>query len=85
MGLLDDARRELAERTAEQIQRETADKWCARAVVAYEFFAQTGDLAWHARAVEYAHEAAEHAAEAGPGVLEVVRVTTDLARARAGG
>lgn len=55
---LDKARKELAGKTLKDIQVETALVWCGRACVA----AQEGN--GH-DAIEYAHEAIEHAALSG--------------------
>ncbi len=42
MSLLDEARSELSQKTLKEIERDTAWKWAARAVVAYERWV-TGD------------------------------------------
>jgi hypothetical protein len=49
------ARAELMTKTIGEIQRDTAYTWAARALVAY-------DRGWKDDAIEYGHEAAEHAA-----------------------
>ena len=66
------ARAELRVTTKAQIDTATAATWGARAVAAYEFYKATGDLKWRDAAVEYAHEACEHAAGGPPGTLEQV-------------
>ena len=55
---------ELAAKTAAEIEIETAYKWGGRAVMAYRIYHKTGALRWRDQAVEYAHEACEHAAMA---------------------
>jgi enoyl-CoA hydratase/carnithine racemase len=70
---LDAARAELRITTKAQINAATAAAWGARAVAAYEFYAQTGDLGWRDHAIEYAHEAIEHSADGPPGTLEAIR------------
>jgi hypothetical protein len=63
VAILDDARRELAQKSRSQIEAETAYKWAARAVAAYERFLQDRRvLRWLNDCQEYAHEAVEHAA-----------------------
>jgi hypothetical protein len=52
--LVEEARREIARKSIDEIQKETAWKWAARAAAA----AETGR---HQDAHEYAHEAVEHA------------------------
>jgi hypothetical protein len=64
------ARAELRAKTKTQIDAETAAIWGARAVAAYELYAASGDLAWYRHAVEYAHEACEHASGGPPGTVE---------------
>jgi hypothetical protein len=55
------------------VDRATAYAWASRSVVAGELAASTGNPDWHDAAVEFAHEAVEHAASAGAGVLAEVR------------
>jgi hypothetical protein len=59
--LLDEARRELSQKTLKDIERDTAWKWAARAVAAY----QLGDYGriptLYRDCVTYAGEAFEHA------------------------
>lgn len=70
---LEDARQELRVTTKAQIDAKTAAVWGARAAVAYEFYAATRDIGWLKVAVEYAHEALEHAAGGPLGTLEDIR------------
>jgi hypothetical protein len=70
--LVAEARRELQEKTQRAIEEETADRWAARAVAAFENYAAARDahrdqeaLLWLIEAVGYEHEAGEHAAGAG--------------------
>jgi hypothetical protein len=67
------AREELASKTRAQIEAETADKWAARAVAAYERYATTSSLADYADATIYWHEALEHASEAPAGTVEALK------------
>lgn len=53
-AIIDEARTELRKKSIDDIQRETAWKWAARAVAAVEMGA-------YLDAHEYAHEAVEHA------------------------
>ncbi len=64
---------ELRVTTKAQIDAATAATWGARAVAAYGFYAATCDIGWLKVAVEYAHEALEHAAGGTPGTLEHIR------------
>jgi hypothetical protein len=59
------------------IETATAVTWGSRAVAAYALFLRTGDLRWFADAVEYDHEAREHAAEAGVAVLAPIADALD--------
>ncbi len=67
------AREELAKKSQQQIDLETAAMWAARAVAAYETYHGTGDVRWYGVAMEYKHEALEHAAGGPPGSLEKIR------------
>jgi hypothetical protein len=62
--LLNDARREVLEKTREQIEHETAFKWAARAVAAYELFRQTRLNRWLCDSEHFRDEACEHGAMA---------------------
>jgi len=53
-AIVEEARAELRKKSLDEIQRETAWKWAARAVAAVEMGA-------YSDAHEYAHEAVEHA------------------------
>lgn len=55
---------ELSARTAAEIQIDAAYRWAGRAVAAYRIYHRTGILHARDQAVEYAHEACEHAAMA---------------------
>lgn len=57
---LDSARKEIREKTLDQIQRETAYKWASRALAAREMFED--DQQFILDYAEYTHEALEHAA-----------------------
>jgi len=71
---IDKAHDELSVSTLDDVQRRTAFTWAGRALVAYEFFDQTGDIRWLLDGAEYAHEALEHAAlHHDPDVLDSVR------------
>jgi hypothetical protein len=70
------ARQELPVKNKAMIDAETAEVWGARAVAAFELFKASGDQWWFACAVEYRHEAIEHAAGGPPGTLE--RVLAEL-------
>ena len=59
------AHAELAQKTKKQIEAETAETWAARAIVSYQRFAALKTLNFFAEAVDYEHEAMEHAAEGG--------------------
>lgn len=78
---LDEARSELRTKSKAQIELETANKWTARAIAAYELASQTGLFFWIVDAHLYEHEAIEHAAEAGPAQLVAVRTAIDKAKA----
>lgn len=82
---LDAARAELRSKSKRDIERETAEKWGARAVAAYELFAATQNLAWYKQGVEYEHEAVEHAAEADPETRRAVPAAVEQARVSLGG
>ncbi len=72
---LEEARRELAIKTRNEIEEETAYKWAARAVAAIEVYLTDGGLRWRLDAEHYLDEAFEHGALAdGSGrVLAAVR------------
>jgi hypothetical protein len=60
--LLAEAKRELATKSRETIERETAWKWAARAVAAYQLLQQTTTYSWLRDFEHYFDEAVEHAA-----------------------
>ena len=78
--LLDDARRELSAKTRAAIEEETAFKWAARALVAYERFEQTQrhretvQYQWLRESEHYLDEAVEHAALADSSGAVLIRV-----------
>ena len=59
MGLLEEARLEVSQKTLKEIERETAWKWAARAVAAYERWVG-GERAMYHDAICYVGEAFEH-------------------------
>jgi hypothetical protein len=61
MGL-PEARREILEKSRSLIEAETAYKWADRAVAAWQLHADTDAEQWLRDAVDYLHEAVEHAA-----------------------
>jgi hypothetical protein len=78
------ARLEISNTTKAAIEKETACVWGARAIATFELFKARSkatpavlDLNTFAVAVEYEHEALEHAANGPPGTLELV--TSELA------
>jgi len=71
--MLLDARRELTQKSAAQIEGETAYKWAARAAAAYQYYISTGDVRWRLNASKYHDEACEHASLAHDGTLDLVR------------
>ena len=75
---VDKAKAELAKKSLSDIQGETAYVWGARAIAAYECFQVANDPKWSSKwiseALEYRHEALEHAALAGPQVYYQVQM-----------
>jgi hypothetical protein len=63
---VDEAKKELAEKSYAQIQKETAWKWASRAAAAFDLCKDEVDLAkkvaMYQTAQEFEHEAVEHAA-----------------------
>ncbi len=78
---IDAARNELDYKSKEQIERETALKWAARAIAAYRLFIETGDHTYMWDAVDYHHEAVEHAAETD--ILPIISATLAEEKAKA--
>lgn len=74
--LLRDALRELQTKSRQEIETETAFKWAARALAAYTIYFETGETEWLFDAIEYHHEAVEHAADT-PVLLEIVQTLAD--------
>jgi uncharacterized protein YyaL (SSP411 family) len=72
------ARAELAVKTKAKIDADTADVWGARAVAAMELYRATGNVAWYGQAVEYRHEAIEHASGGPAGTLESIQAQLAL-------
>jgi hypothetical protein len=59
------AQNELAQKTCQQIEIETAIKWGARAIAAFRNWQSSGgDVKWFSLMQEFSHEAVEHAASA---------------------
>jgi rhodanese-related sulfurtransferase len=79
-----ETREELSTQTKGQIEATTARKWCARAIVALENYAEGRAPNWLLQAGDYAHEAIEHAAQAGHGTLRSVRGELAAAKRRLG-
>jgi hypothetical protein len=71
------AREELRTKSKQQIEAETSEKWCARAVAAYGFYTSTISLQWLSDAIAYHGEAVEHAAHASPQQLAYVESILD--------
>lgn len=66
---------ELNKRSKSDIESETAWRWAARAIAALQMAERTDGamrIHWMAQAVEYGHEAVEHAGSAGLDVLRDV-------------
>lgn len=61
---LQSALEEVTTKSESQIQIETAYKWASRAIICYRLFVESSDLKLFAQAVDYHHEAIEHAASA---------------------
>lgn len=62
MNPVEEARAEILQKPRVAIEEETARKWAARAVAASILFKETGGHRWLHDALDYAHEACEHAA-----------------------
>lgn len=66
---VDEARKEVQDKTTEDINKETAYKWASRAIACYEFADQSPENdeknEWALRAEDFRHEALEHAALVG--------------------
>lgn len=60
---IDEARAELLKKKKVEIEIETAIKWGARAIAAYSLFMETQDADFLFDAIEYHHEAVEHASD----------------------
>jgi hypothetical protein len=68
------AKNELAVKKLSSLQEETAYVWGARAMAAFQHFQTSNWERWLSEALEYRHEALEHAALAGPQVYYQVQV-----------
>ncbi len=80
----DKALDELTASTMAEIQRSTALTWAGRALAAYRYFEQTGEIGWLLDAADYGHEALEHASlHPDPSVLDLVRPAILAAAQRA--
>jgi hypothetical protein len=66
---------ELSQHAIQDVQTLTAYTWAGRAIVAYRRYALFGIGKWLIDALEYHHEALEHAAEASPEVIASLRMT----------
>ena len=66
---VEEAKKEVKEKTTEEINKETAFKWASRAIACLEFSKEAVDEAekkeWVARADDFSHEALEHSALVG--------------------
>jgi hypothetical protein len=60
VSLLEEARLELSQKTLKDIERDTAWKWAARAVAAYQLWGGGGDPTLYRDFLTYAGEAFEH-------------------------
>lgn len=67
------ARQELAAKSPEQIDADTAAVWGARAVAAFELYRTTGNAGWYAEARVFRHEAIEHASGGPAGLVEQIK------------
>jgi hypothetical protein len=56
----EDTKKELDEKSLKDIQKETAEKWCDRAVEAYKRAIAEKSVKWLMDAIEFGHEAIEH-------------------------
>jgi hypothetical protein len=75
------AKTEITQKTRAQIETETARKWCARACAAFQQYTAEGDMRWLVDAIDYAHEAVEHAsATDNDSVLADVRASVNASR-----
>jgi hypothetical protein len=61
---------DLSQSSRRELDRQTACIWGARAIVAWHYYRTTGNFAWYIDAIEYRHEAIEHAGSAGSSTLE---------------
>jgi hypothetical protein len=80
---VDLARQELLASSDADIERATAEKWCARAIAAYDLAAERRCMRWLARAVIYHHEACEHGSGVSPVFLHHVELVLEPCKAMA--
>jgi hypothetical protein len=78
------AESELSRLSMEEVQTATALTWAARAIVSYRKYIECRIGNFLMDAIEYHHEALEHAATATPGVLEMIRPALSLTARAAG-
>jgi hypothetical protein len=78
----DNARHEVTTKSAATVERETANKWAARAIACYTQCVETGELRWRLRGDDYRHEALEHAALIGDNGKTVARLQVRIDRVR---
>lgn len=76
------ADREVGSKSDRVIQRETAERYAARAIVCYRRHRRTGRVSWLLRAEDFRHEALEHAALVGDGGKLVGRVEERIKKER---
>ena len=76
------ADREVREKSADKIERETARRWAARATACYARSRGEGGVRWLLRAEDYRHEALEHAALAEDGGCLVGEIERELRAVR---
>jgi hypothetical protein len=74
------ARDELSTTSKQDIERDTAYKWGARAIAAYQLFTATRDLHWLSDAIAYHGEAVEHGAHANHEVLALMELDLEDAQ-----
>jgi hypothetical protein len=77
------ARQELLTSSDADLERRTAETWCARAIAGYELAGERRCVRWLVRAVGYHLEASEHAAGVSAHFLELVETTLAQCKAAA--
>jgi hypothetical protein len=58
---VEEALKEVQEKTEQQVEIDTAYKWGARAIACFQLYKQTGKMKWYIQAMDYRHESIEHA------------------------